>query len=342
MATITIKDVAEHADVSVTTVSRVLNDYVYVADDIRVRVLESIQALGYRPNRAARKLRKNSGDLIGVIIPDIQNPVFQTIVRGVEDAAFQNDLNVMLCNTDDSPEKQKAYLRVMIAEQAAGLIVAPTYSNDSLSLMPPRMAGIPIVILDREIAGFEADTIKVDNVSGAAAATRHLIALGHQRIALIAGTQTISSGRERLRGACDALAEHGIGLDDVLVEYGDFRLESGYELTRKLMRSPEPPDVIFAMSYLMAMGAIRALHELGIRVPDDVALAGFDDVPWAQDLNPPLSTVAQPAYEIGQEAIKMILKRIARPEAPYHKVIFQPNLVVRESCGAQLAQPHHR
>jgi len=340
MATITIKDVAEHAGVSVTTVSRVLNDHAYVADSVRVRVQESMQTLGYRPNRAAQRLRNNSSDLIGLIIPDIQNPVFQSMVRGVEDAAYQNGLNVMLCNTDDNPDKQKVYLRVMMAEQAAGLIVVPTHPNDGVSLGPVREAGIPIVILDREVANFDADVIKVDNAHGSSAATRHLLALGHRRIAFIAGTQVLSPGRERLQGVRESLGEHHLSLDDMLVEYGDFKLESGYELTLKLMRQPNPPDALFVMNCLMTMGAIRALHELGVRIPQDVALVGFDDVPWAEDLDPPLTAVAQPTYELGQQAVQMILRRIARPQAAYHKVILQPRLLVRKSCGAQLRRAH--
>lgn len=334
----TIKDVADYAGVSRATVSRVLNNHPYVAEDVRTRVLDAMRELKYQPNRAARRLRASSSDVLGLIIPDIQNPLFQSIVRGVEDAAYECQMTVILCNTDDNPDKQKAYLRIMQAESAAGLIVVPTHPNDGSMLAPVRDAGIPMIFLDREVQDFETDTVKVDNVRGAYLAVQHLVRLSYRRIAIIAGTQMLTPGYERLKGAYDALNDAQIEIDPQLVQTGNFKIESGYELTRALMHLPQPPEAIFICNNLMTLGALRALHELGVRIPEQVALVGFDDMPWAGDLNPPLTAVAQPGYELGRQAVELLLKRLAHPKSPYRKVILQPNLVVRQSSGAKTVQ----
>ena len=332
MTPATIKDVADFAGVSRATVSRVINNHPYVAAEVRERVNEAMHTLGYHPNRSAQRLRANSSDLLGLIIPDIQNPLFQSIVRGVEDSAYAHRMNVILCNTDDIPDKQKAYLRVMQAEHAAGLIVVPTQSKDGSVLAPVREAGIPMVFLDRDVDNFEADTVKVDNERGAFAAVQHFIRLGYRRIAIIAGTQSLTPGHERLRGALNALAAARL---EGQIRIGNFRIDSGYQLALELMQAEQPPEAIFVCNNLMTLGALRALHELGVSIPDEVALIGFDDMPWAGDLNPPLTAVAQPGYELGQQAVELLLNRLAQPEAPYRTVIMQPRLIVRQSCGQQ-------
>jgi DNA-binding LacI/PurR family transcriptional regulator len=332
----TIKDVAEFAHVSSATVSRVLNNHPYVTDDVRARVLEAIRKLDYQPNRAARRLRANSSDILGLIIPDIQNPFFLSMVRGVEDMAYLHGMNVILCNTDDNPDRQEVYLRVLQAEQAAGLLVVPTLPSDGPLLASVREAGMPVVLLDRETEGLEADIVKSDNVRGAYLGTKHLLTLGYRRVAIIAGTQNLTPGFERLQGSLAALAEQRLEKDDSLVKIGNFKIDSGYKLAHELMTSAIPPDAIFACNIMMTLGVLRALHELDIRIPEQVALVGFDDMPWAEDLLPPLTTVAQPGYELGQQAMDLLLKRIAQPDIPFRKVLLQPRLKVRQSCGAQL------
>jgi LacI family transcriptional regulator len=334
MVQITIKDVAEKAEVSRSTVSRVLNNQRYVAPDVRDRVLNAMNALGYQPNRAARLLRTSQSDLLGLIIPDIQNVLFLSLVRAVEDLAYAHQMNVILCNTDDNPDKQKSYLSIMQAQQAAGLIVVPTNPRDTVVLAPVQEAGIPIVLVDREIPGLEADTVIVDNIHGAQLAISHLMSLDYRRIAILAGPQSLTPGRQRLQGYENALREAGIALDNDLVKIGNFKVESGYELTHQLLDAPYPPDAIFASNNLMALGCLRALHERGVNIPDEVALVGFDDMPWAEDLNPALTAVAQPSYEMGNQALELLLKRISRPSAPYRKIILQPQLIVRKSSGA--------
>ncbi len=338
MKATTIQDVADRAGVSQATVSRVLNNHPNVASDIRTRVQDAMRELGYNPNRAARRLRGNSSDVIGLIIPDIQNPVFVAVARGVEDAAYKHGINVLLCNTDDHIDKQQAYLKVMLAEQAAGLIIVPTHSRDGHALLEVQKAGMPIVLLDRQMQRFHADTVKVDNVLGAQIAVNHLIEQGRERIAMIGGLQYLTPAQERLQGYSEALRHAGREVDPALILNGDFKAESGAAITREFMQRPTPPDAIFTANSLMAMGALQALHALGLRVPQDVALVSFDDVPWAENLNPPLTVVAQPAYELGVQAVELLRRRFTQPDAPIQTVILQPRLIVRASCGARLRQ----
>lgn len=332
----TIQDVAERAGVSRATVSRVLNDNPKVDEALRARVREAMHSLAYHPNRAARRLRGSFNNVIGLIIPDIQNPVFVAVARGVEDAAYQHQINVLLCNADDNANKQQDYLRVMQAERVSGVIVVPTHSNDGAVLKQVHDAGLPLVLLDRQVDDFETDTVKVDNVRGVALAVKHLLKLGYRRIAFIAGLQYLTPGRERSLGYREALYAAGHPIDESLIVLGDFKTESGYRLARALMALPQPPDSIFTANSLMAMGALKGLHDLGLRVPEDVALISFDDVPWAENLCPPLTAVNQPGYELGQQAVDLLLHRLTNGAGHYRTVVLQPRLVIRESCGARL------
>lgn len=329
-----ILDVARKAGVSSATVSRVLAGNDSVNAQLRERVLSAVEELNYQPNRVAQSLRVQSSSIIGLIIPDIQNSLFLSLVRAVEDLAYAHQLTVVLCNTDDNPEKQRSYLDIMRSQQAAGLVVVPTDPNDAAMLSPIQASGIPIVLVDREITGLEADTVIVDNVRGAQMAIAHLIALGYERIAILAGPQDLTPGRERLQGYYAAHREANLEPAPELVKIGTFKRDSGYELTHNLMASPNPPDAIFASNNLMALGCIRALHERGVRIPDEVALVSFDDMPWAEDLNPPLTAVAQPSYELGQQALELLLHRMKYPKASFRKVMLQPQLIIRKSSVA--------
>ena len=326
-----ILDVARKAGVSSATVSRVLAGATSVNAQLRARVLSAVEELNYQPNWMARNLRAQSSSTIGLVIPDIQNALFLSLVRAVEDLAYAHQLTVILCNTDDNPEKQRSYLDIMRSQQAAGIVVVPTHPKDAAMLAPVQASGIPIVLVDREIAGFRADTVIVDSVSGAQLAVAHLIAEGCQRIAVLAGPQDLTPGYDRLQGYYAAHRAASLEPVPALVKIGTFKRDSGYELTHDLLAAPDPPDAILASNNLMAQGCIRALHERGVRIPDEVALVSFDDMPWAEDLNPPLTAVAQPTYELGQQALELLLHRIKRPGAPLRKVILQPQLIVRKS-----------
>jgi LacI family transcriptional regulator len=330
----TLKDVAEHAQVSKATVSRVLNNNPNVAEELRVRVLESIRLLGYQPNRAARRLRASVSEVLGLIISDIENPFFISVVRGVEDAAYASQMSVVLCNTDEDPVKQQMYLRVMQAERVAGLIISPTNVNEDFTEL--KQLGIPVILLDRRTDKFETDAVTIDNVGGAYLAVKHLIDLGYERIGTIGGSPHLTTGRERYEGYRKALHAAGLKTDEKLIKVGDFKTGSGYYLAKELIGLPQPPQAIFVANNLMTLGTLRALRENDVRVPQDMALVGFDDMPWSSELCPPLTAVSQPAYELGQETVQLLLRRLANSEAPIRTVTLQPRLVVRESCGALL------
>ena len=333
MPTSTLKDVANRAGVSKATVSRVLNNNPRVAEDLRLRVVEAVQALGYQPNRAARRLRASSSDVLGLIISDIANPFFISVVRGVEDTAYAHNMSVVLCNTDEDLVRQQIYLRVMQAEHVAGLIISPANVDEDFSGL--KRLGIPVILLDRQTDKLVTDAVVVDNVAGACDAVRHLIGLGYERIGIVGGTPHLTTGRQRTEGYRKALHDAGIRIDERLVKHGDFKTDSGYRLTNELLQLPQPPRAIFVANNLMTLGALRAIREQGVRVPEEVALVGFDDMPWSSELCPPLTAVSQPTYELGQETVHLLLRRLADPNAPIRTVTLQPRLVVRESCGAQ-------
>jgi LacI family transcriptional regulator len=330
----TLKEVAEHAQVSKATVSRVLNNNSHVAEELRIRVLESIRLLGYQPNRAARRLRASVSDVLGLIISDIENPFFISVVRGVEDTAYVSQMSVVLCNTDENPAKQQMYLRVMQAERVAGLIISPTNVNEDFTEL--RQLGIPVILLDRRTDKFETDAVTIDNVGGAYLAVKHLVDLGYERIGTIGGSPHLTTGRERYEGYRKALNAAGLKIDEKLVKIGDFKTDSGYQLASELINLPRPPQAIFVANNLMTLGALRVLRENNVRVPQDVALVGFDDMPWSSELCPPLTAISQPTYELGQETVNLLLRRLANPDAPIRTVTLQPRLIVRESCGAAL------
>lgn len=336
MANTKIDDVAKQAGVSRATVSRVLNNNPKVDTDLRERVLAAAKALGYQPNRAARRLRAQSSNVIGLVISDIQNPYFLSVTRGVEDAAYAQQMNLILCNSDEDLDKERMYLHVMEAERVAGLIIVPAHSENSKDLNALKKAGIPIILLDRAVKNVQVDTLKVDNEHGAHEAISHLIKLGYRRIATIAGSCHVSTGLERYQGYKSALETAGITRDEALVKFGNFKTESGYTLANELLNAANPPDAIFIANNLMTLGALRALRERNVRVPEDIALVGFDDLPWSGELYAPLTAVAQPTYELGQEAMRLLLRRLADPKAPYQTVVLQPHLNIRESCGVKI------
>jgi DNA-binding LacI/PurR family transcriptional regulator len=333
---VTMQDVANYAGVSKTTVSRVMNNDPTVAPELRVRVSKAVHDLGYQPNRAARRLRASSSDVIGLIISDLQNPFFIAVMEGVEDMAYENQMSILLCNTGEDLERQQMYLNVMQAERVAGLILVPSPLTDPAMLNSLSQSGLPMVVLDRWIDGLDTDMVQVDNARGASSAVKHLIELGHQRIGMIVGSPTLSTGRERLRGYLDALNEAGIKREDDLIKTGNSRKEDGYDLARALMLSDAPPTAIFVGNSLMTLGALQALRELDLQIPQTVALVGFDDMPWSAELCPPLTTVAQPTYEYGREAVHLLLRRLAEPKAITRTVTLQTRLIIRESCGATL------
>jgi len=334
MKKVTIADVATHADVSRATVSRVLNDKGTVNPILRERVLIAVKQLGYKPNRAAQRLRSNTSDIIGVIISDIQSPFFVSVVRGIEDATYTNQMNIVLCNADEDLERQKTYLSYLKAENVAGIIVSPTWHmNESNELEMFHESGIPIVLMDRIVRNYQFDTVSVDNVDGAYMATKHLIDIGHCDIAIVGGNLKLSTGKGRYEGYIKAMEDAQLPIKDEYVRFGNFTQEDGYRLTRELLSLKKPPQAIFINNNLSTMGALKAIRELDVRVPQDIALVGFDDIPMATELTTPLTVVGQPTHEMGREAVRLLLRRLETPSAPIQSILLQTQLIVRESCG---------
>jgi DNA-binding LacI/PurR family transcriptional regulator len=243
-------------------------------------------------------------------------------------------MSVVLCNTDENPVKQQMYLRVMQAERVAGLIISPTSINEDFAQL--KRLGIPVILLDRQTDKLQTDAVVVDNVAGAFAAVHHLIDLGYDRIGIIGGTPHLTTGRQRTEGYRKALTTAGLKIDEKLIKTGDFKTDSGYRLANEFIASSSPPRAIFVANNLMTLGALRAIREQGVQVPQDIALVGFDDMPWSSELCPPLTAVSQPTYELGQETVHLLLRRLADPNAPIRTMTLQPRLVIRESCGAWL------
>jgi LacI family fructose operon transcriptional repressor len=328
-----IKDVADAAGVSTATVSRVLADKPHVRPEIRDRVLTVVKALNYRPNRVARSLRVQKSNIIGLIVSDIRNPFFTAVSRAIEDMAYEHKLSVFLCNTDENPEKEKLYLDLMRDENVAGVILSPTRSAVETF---PRVADrpIPIVVIDRRIRDIEVDNVVIDNVESAYKIVAHLISDGHQRIAAMFGNVS-TTGQERHEGYLRALKAHGIKVLPELVHYISPREADGRKKTQELLNLPEPPDAIFTGNALLSAGAFRALRERKLAIPEQVAFASFDETTWTNLVEPPVTVIEQPTYEIGQTATDLLLKRIQEPNRPTREIILRGKLIVRESCGCQ-------
>lgn len=329
----TIKDVAKHAQVSVTTVSHVVNGTRFVSDAARERVQRAVTELRFVPSALARGLKSNRTHTIGMMIPNNSNPYFAEIIRGIEDTCFAAGFNVILCNSDDAPLKQSTYVRLLSEKQVDGLIVVSSGADDEL-IETLRAAPMPQVIVDREIDDLPADLVEVNHESGAALATHHLLALGHRRIACIAGPQALPPARQRVAGYHRALVEAGMKVDDRLLRRVDFTSEGGHAAMTSLLAMRQRPSAVFASNDLMAIGAICAAASAGLRIPQDLSVVGFDDIALAAYSNPPLTTIVQPKHQTGELAARLLMSRIATPGLALRREILEPTLCVRSSTAA--------
>ncbi|MCQ8190436.1 LacI family DNA-binding transcriptional regulator [Streptomyces rugosispiralis] len=330
---VTIHDVARAAGVSPATVSRVFNGG-KVTPARALSVQEAAAALGFAPNRVARSLRKQRSSVIALIIPDIENPFFTSLARGVEDAAQRTSLSVVLCNSDEDTDKERRYLEVALGEQMAGVIVAAA-SQDETDLGPLTDRRVPVVAVDRRPRDAEVDAVRVDNHHGGEVATRHLLQAGYHRIACITGPEGASTSEERLAGHRTALSAARGGAaaaDNTYVRHADFRVDGGRAAMRELLALPEPPDAVFVANNLMTIGVLDALREAG-RTPPDVGVLSFGDVPWASLVRPSLTAVELPSYELGRTAADLLLQRMDGSVSPVQTVVLRTKLQVRESTA---------
>lgn len=324
----TIDDVARVAGVSPATVSRVLNGTSKVSDERARRVRQAAGDLAYQPFGPARALRRQRTTVWAAVVADIQNPFFTGILRGLEDVAVAENHRLVLCNSDEDLGKEAGYVEIAIAERMAGVVIAVA-STEQSDLDPLIEAGIPVVAIDRRPNRDGIDSVVVDNRLGAAQATAHLIDAGASRVACITGPARVSTAESRLAGYRDALAARAVRAESRLVRRADFREQGGHRAALALLRAPDPPDALFVANNLMTLGALRAVRDLGLRVPEDVAVIGFDDAPWTTLTSPQLSVVAQPVNEIGRQAGRLLAS--AGPGLPGRHLVLAPTLVVRES-----------
>jgi DNA-binding LacI/PurR family transcriptional regulator len=325
-----IKDVARLANVSIATVSRVLNDNDRVKSHLRQRVLQVMQELEYEPSGIARTMRKQRKNFVGLIIADIQNPFFTDLVRAIEETAYRSQYTVLLGSSDDQLEKEQLYLDVLAQERISGFIVIPL-SGDPETYRFNRP--LPLVFVDWAVPGVQADAVLLDNVQGSYIAVRHLLELGHRRIGLVTTPATSTVGNERTQGYIKALREYGLPVDTDLIRHGGSAKETGgYAATCELLAQDPPPTALFAVNNVRTVGMLQAVQAHRIGVPDELSLVGFDDAPWLSLVTPPLTTVCQPIYEIGAEAMRLLMQRLdGDRDSPPVTTLMPPQLIVRKS-----------
>ena len=333
----TIYDVARLAGVSIATTSKVLNNKGFVSAKLTQRVLSAIEALDYHPDAVARSLKTRETRTIGIVIPDITNPFFTDVIRGIENEARLQGYSLIFCDSNEDPSLEQANLTRLISRRVDGILLATTDANATPDGISRRR--FPLVYFDRISPGFSGFAVVTDNLGAARDATRHLIGLGHQRIAIITGHLNLSNGLDRLEGFRKALQLACLPLRDEYLQRGDFQLESGYSCGRKLFQLHVPPTAIFCCNNQMTLGLMRALGELEVACPGRVSVLGFDDFDWAANFSPRLTTVAQPTREMGRQAVQMLVRNIKTPadlgNGPEQKVVvLKAELRVRDSTAA--------
>ena len=325
----TIKDVAALAGISYTTVSHVVNNTRPVSQEVRVKVEAAIKSLDYVPSAVARSLKAKTTATIGLLVPNSLNPYFAELARGIEDYCERNGYCVILCNSDDNPDKQRSYLRVLLEKRIDGLIVASAGGDSGLV---QGLAGVktPMVIVDRGLEGVDADLVRIDHEYGAYLATRHLLELGHRDIATIGGPATTSVAQMRQAGFRRALKEAGITASPSRMLESDFTSTGGYNAAAMLLES-NPPSAIFAGNDMIGIGVLRAAAERNVRVPSQLSVIGFDDIQMSRYVYPALTTVGQSILQLGEMAAEVLLRRIATPDLATDQRIVTPSIVLRES-----------
>ena len=334
-----MKEIARLAGVSLGTVSHVLNGTVRVREPLRKRVLEAVQRTGYQPSQLARGLRREKTNILAMIIPDILNPFFPGIVRGAEDVAFANGYRLVLCNTDNDYEKEIVHLNDLQTYLPSGLIVIPCDSSDLTAQAESyRNAGAAVICVDRLPENWTGDSVTSNNSAGAVSAASYLIGLGHKHLAAITGPMHLVNAQERLTGFKRALKTAKIALPQNYVQESNFDRLGGYAKTKILLRMVPRPTAIVAFNDLIALGALMAIQEAGLRCPSDVSLIGFDGLDLTETTSPQISTVYQPSYQMGAEAANLVLERLVRAQGPTRKIVLKTELRVRESVGPPLRQ----
>jgi LacI family transcriptional regulator len=332
----TLRDVASAAGVHPATASRALNPgtRLLVSEETAQRVTEAAERLGYRPNSVARSLRTRRSHTIGVLIPDLNNPLFPPIIRGIEDRLAEHGYVALIGNTDGDPGKERLVFDQMRARHVDGFVLATATLNSPI-LAEAAEAGLPLVLMNRTAQDYPFSSVSVDNEQGVRAAVAHLASLGHTRIGHIAGPQDVSTGAARLRGYQEAMSTHGLAVDAAeIVHASGYTVEEGLHRGRELLAAADDLTAVVAANDMLAIGCYGALDELGLRCPEDVSVIGFNDMPFVDRLHPPLSTVRFPHSQVGTEAARLLIERIESSDGPVKILFLAPELVVRGSTVA--------
>ncbi|AWI07061.1 LacI family DNA-binding transcriptional regulator [Clostridium drakei] len=331
----TIKDIAQKSGVSLTTVSRVLNNSGYVKEETKRKVLSAINELNYTPSAIARSLSKNKTNTIGVVIPEINNQFYGEVIKGISEVAVEYNQNIILCNTDNDIEKEVKALKVLKEQRIQGIIIAPTSVEDDFNseyLITIEQLGIPIVLADGHVKYADFSGAFVDNIKGAYESTEALIKAGHKKIAIITGRMNSDAAQNRLIGYKKALALNNIPFNEKYVFKGDYGEKLAYELTKKMLLMQDRPTAVFISSNKMTIGCIKALTEEGLKIPKDMALIGFDRIDILNSLGMNISFVDGPTTELGSTAMKILMENIKNIEHfKVKKITIAPKLVLKGS-----------
>ena len=333
----TIRDVAEECGLAQSTVSNALSNQRYVSEATQLKVEQAAKKVGYRVSYIARSLRTRKTWSLGILVGDITNPFFPELVRGAEDIASAQGYNLILCNTDYRADKQKAYVNLLFDQQVDGLIIA-SQVHEGADIIDLHKRHMPMVLINQTYSNVDVDYVGVDNNRGMADACQYLWRLGHRDIGFILGREGSVAAQDRFNGYVQAMQEIAGGHDKSLVRQGDWTYASGTTAARELLAMPKPPTAIIGANDLMALGAIEALQEFGLRVPDDLSIVGIDDIfvssmPWAS-----LTTLRHPKWTVGATAARILIERIGDPEAAVRKVIIAPEFIVRGTSRAAPAK----
>jgi LacI family transcriptional regulator len=337
-ARVTMHQIARAASVSLGTVSHVINGTATVREPLRQRVLKAVKSLGYEPNELSRGLRLNRTNMIGMIIPDITNPFFPGVVRGVEDVAYKDSYRLVLCNTDNDPTKEAVYLGQLKSFLPAGILIIPAPD----STISENVSGPPVVCVDRRPEGWKGDIVTVANRDGAYKAAQHLIEMGHRRIGVISGPSHLTNALERLRGFRQALDDAKIPIAPEYIQEAHFDRNSGYTSAMRLLQLLPRPTAIFATNDLMAMGALLAIRDSKLVCPKDVSVISFDGLDVTELTDPALTTVYQPGYQLGYAAARLLIERIEGSDDPAKEIELETELRVRHSVARITARPQRR
>jgi DNA-binding LacI/PurR family transcriptional regulator len=328
----TIYDVAKKAGVSIATVSNVVNGTGKIGDKTKLKVLEIMKEINYRPSVVASALMGKSTYTIGLLIPDISNPFFAEIARSVEDRGHELGFNLVICSTDNNPKKEAQYLSLLKQKSVDGIILGTGLRND-ITLKELQEENVPIAVIARETTSITANSVLVDDYSGGYQATSHLIELGHERIAVIAEDLNVMSSRERVRGYKQALEEKGLNVDEKYILVSDFTVEDGKKITHQLLDSDNPPTAVFACNDMLAIGVIQAARDKGYNIPEKLSVVGFDNTILATVTDPPLTTVAQPILEMGHQVVDLLIQEIKEKKKVKKRIMLSPDLIVRKTTS---------